>query len=234
MQPIKIYKTLYSLFGPQNWWPVTDKGGTKPTYRKRKRLTEKQKLEVSFGSILTQNTSWRSVMLSIENLRKENLLGIDGIIKANPKKIAKLIRPSNYQNQKARYLKNFAKYVKKKYNGKTNDFFKKNVSDLRKELLSIKGIGQETADNMILYAAEKPSFVVDAYTKRIMERIYGEKFKSYNELKDFFVGKFPQNVKFMNEFHALLVVFAQQYCTKNNQKCRNCPLHSECAFHSRN
>ena len=161
-----IYNKLYSHFGKQHWWPVT-KSGYAPKYHKDIKLNDKQKLEICFGAILTQNTNWKNVEKAVINLNKNNLIDIDKIIKISNKKLAKIIKSSGYHNQKAKKLKNFCRYINKNYNNKINGFFNNDIVKLRNELLLINGIGPETADSMILYAAKKPVFVIDAYTKRI-------------------------------------------------------------------
>ena len=188
MNKIKlIYNNLYSHFSPQYWWPVTKDGSIGPKYHKSIKLNENQKLEICFGAILTQNTNWKNVEKAIIQLNKNKLININKIIKINNKKLASIIRSSGYHNQKTKKLKNFCSFLLENYNGKLNLFFKNNINKLRNELLSIKGIGPETADSIILYAANKPIFVIDAYTKRIMNRI-GFKEETYDELQSLFMS----------------------------------------------
>jgi endonuclease-3 related protein len=194
------------------------------------KLSENDCFEICVGAILTQNTSWKNVESSLANLRKNKLISIDKMLKVDPKKLANLIKSSNYPNQKVKYLKNFAMHIKKNYNGRLSKFFSKNIPDLRRELLSIKGIGNETADSIILYAAEKPSFVVDAYTKRFAERFFKKEFKNYAQLKEFFERDFPKDAKKMNEMHALLVELGKRNCTKANPACNSCFLSGECLY----
>ncbi len=170
-----IYDLLLSHFNPQHWWPVTPRGKLHPEYCGGPK-TEKQQLEVCFGAILTQNTNWKNVEKAIVELNKNDLIDVNKIHKINVKKLALLIKSSGYHNQKAKKLKNFCEFLVKNYNGKLTLLFKKDINELRKQLLSVNGIGPETADSTILYAAKKPIFVIDAYTKRIMSRIgYKEK-----------------------------------------------------------
>ncbi len=230
MKPLQLYLKLFSEYGPQYWWPVTDKGSSVPTYKPRKRLSESQKLEVCIGAILTQNTSWENVMKAIVNLNRAELVSVKGIIGVSEKKLARLIKPSGYFNVKAKKLKVFALHVEKKYNGNLKKMFSRRVSELREELLSIWGIGEETADSILCYAAGKPVFMVDAYTKRIAERFYGKKFSSYRELQEFFVSQMNEDSALFSEFHALLVEHGKRYCTKSSPKCRECPLAEGCAF----
>ena len=168
----KIYNKLYSFLDPQHWWPVTKEKEITPKYHKKITIFEKQRLEIIFEAILTQNTSWKNVEKAIINLNKNNLIDIEKINKINIKKLAKIIKPAGYFNQKAKKLKNFSYFLFKKYNNDLKKLFNKNIKDLRNELLSVNGIGPETADSIILYAAEKPIFVIDAYTKRIYSRLF--------------------------------------------------------------
>ncbi len=211
MKPLTLYKTLYSHFGSQHWWPASTK------------------FEVCIGAILTQNTAWQNVEKAIRNLRKEKVLSIKKIAGTNNKKLAGLIRSSGYYNQKAKRLNLFCKYLIKNYGGNLNKFFNKPIKELREELLSLHGIGEETADSIILYAAEKPSFVVDAYTKRFIERFYAKPNLSYVEVQSFFERQLPNNTKLFNEFHALIVEFCKRHCRKK-PVCEKCFLNKECCY----
>lgn len=269
---VKIYEKLFEHFGAQGWWPVTPIGGCrgdlayKPVYGIALK-NEKQKLEIIFGAILTQNTSWKNVEKAIVELNKHNLIDVLKIKKIDNKKLASIIKSSGYHNQKAEKLKVFSDFLIKNYNGKINDFFefkpdeenteneydkrglknkkqikernkkkikiKKNTDELREELLSIKGIGPETADSIILYSAERPIFVIDAYTKRIMERIGFEE-KSYDELQELFMKGLGHDAKLFNEYHALLVELGKNYCRKK-PLCSICPLGRQiCQFKDKN
>jgi len=221
---MNIYNLLYKRFRAQGWWPVTKKGSIKPTYYSKKPLTDKQKLEICFGAILTQNTSWKNVEKSIIKLNKEGLIDIKKINKINKERLANLIRSAGYFNQKALKLKIFSEHLEDNFKGSINLLFKKNIKELREELLSIKGIGPETADSIILYAAEKPIFVIDAYTKRIMQRLgYCNEKTSYDELQYLFMNKLPKDFSLFNEYHALLVEFGKEYC-KKKANCEDCFL----------
>ncbi|MBU0662723.1 MAG: endonuclease [Candidatus Diapherotrites archaeon] len=230
MQPHSIYTKMLSHFGAQNWWPVTGKGAAVPSYIARKKLTENQKFEIMTGAILTQNTAWNNVMRALENLNKEGLLDCTKITRTNKNKIAKLIRPSGYFNMKAEKLKRFAQWLDKNYKGKPSRFFNsgKPLGQLRSELLAQHGIGNETADSMLLYAGNLPSFVVDAYTMRFMSRFYGLSGHGYVEVKSFFERSLPQDAQIYNEMHALFVELGKNYCKKSNPKCGECCLRNGC------
>jgi endonuclease-3 related protein len=210
MTPLQVYKKLFKAFGPQHWWPASSS------------------FEVIVGAILTQNTSWNNVEKAIANLKKERMLSIKKIALVNEKKLALLIKSAGYFNQKACYLKQFCQHLMKHFNGNLKKFFNREIEEVRKELLSLKGIGNETADSILCYAGNKPAFVVDAYTLRFMKRFYGKNL-SYLEAQEFFVSKLPNNTELFNEFHALLVELGKNYC-KPKPLCRECPLNEECRF----
>ncbi|MBW2981277.1 hypothetical protein KY343_00210 [Candidatus Woesearchaeota archaeon] len=212
----KIYSILYKTFGPQGWWPMTPKNQLHPKHNGVKPKNDRQRFEIIIGAILTQNTSWKNVEKAIFNLNKSKLIEIDKIKKINLKKLASLIKPSGYYNQKAEKLKIAA------------EFFSKNKSPERQELLAVKGIGPETADSILLYAFQKPFFVIDAYTKRIFSRIgICKPDIKYEELQDKFQENLNKNIRVFNEYHALIVELGKQFCTKT-PKCSNCPIKNYC------
>jgi endonuclease-3 related protein len=211
----EIYSILYEKFGKQKWWPTTLEGELHPSYH-GKNINSKQRFEIIVGAILTQNTSWKNVEKAIINLNKQKLIDINKIKKINKNKLAKLIKPSGYYNQKAGKLKAAA------------EFFSKNKTPTRDELLEVKGIGPETADSILLYAYSKPIFVIDAYTKRIFSRIGICKSKcDYSELQGIFHKSLPKKAKLYNEYHALIVELAKQNCRKKPE-CKTCPIKSIC------
>ena len=224
----EIYGNLSTAFGPQGWWPVTEQGKLHPEYSNGPK-NEKQQLEVVFGAILTQNTSWKNVEKAVVELNKNNLIDVRKIIKIENKKLANIIKSSGYHNQKAKKLKNFCNFLMENYNGKLRLLFKKDINKLRKQLLSVNGIGPETADSIILYAARKPIFVIDAYTKRILNRI-GCKEKTYEELQNLFMQSLPNSEKLFNECHALLVELGKSVCRKE-PLCEKCPISMHCNYY---
>ena len=211
----RIYSKLYKYYGKQHWWPVTSKN---------------KEFEIIIGTVLTQNTSWKNVETAIENLKKNKLIDIKKINRINKDKLARSIKSSGYFNQKAERLKIFADYVNENYKNNLKKFLKKDVSELRKELLSIKGIGEETADSIILYAASKPVFVIDTYTKRIISRIgLCEKNVDYESLQNLFHKNLKKHHELFNEYHALLVELGKNICIKK-PKCDICPVNNECNY----
>jgi len=206
-----LFNTLLDFFGEQRWWPA------------------KTKFEVVIGAILTQNTSWTQVEKALIQLRKHKLLDPESICNESLDSIAESIKPAGYFNQKAAYLKEFCSHLRDQYNYSLNSMLTKELPVLRQELLSLNGFGPETADSIILYAANKPVFVIDAYTKRIMKRLGLTEEQSYSGLQDFFHSNLPKNAKLFNEFHALLVALAKNYCLKKEPLCIKCPVRLQCS-----
>lgn len=213
MKPIEIYHKLEEDFGRQNWWPADSE------------------FEMIVGAILTQNTSWRNVEKAMCNLREEGLLDSRGMLQEDKNRIRELIRPSGYYNLKTNRLKSFLFFLQEKYDGSLSSLLSLPKEKLRSELLSIKGIGPETADSIVLYGAHKPSFVVDAYTRRIFSRLgLVEENISYDRLQEFFEKSLDADTELYKEYHALIVELGKNYCGKSNPKCRECPLVSACDF----
>ena len=204
---LKIYKSLYNYFGPLNWWP-----GDTP-------------FEIMVGAILTQNTSWSNVEKAINNLKKEYLLEPQNLYHINQEELAQLIKPSGYFNIKAQRLKNFVTFFVEEYSGSEKKMFSGDDEELRRKLLKVNGIGPETADSILLYAGEKPFFVVDAYTKRIFSRHkLISKDASYYQIQEFFIRNLDSNVELFNEFHAQIVMLGKTICTSKNPDCSKCPI----------
>ena len=166
---LRYYHALYRLWGPQHWWPA------------------ETQFEVIVGAYLTQNTAWTNVELALGNLRKSRLLSVEGIRKVSRPRLERLIRPSGYFRQKAARLKMFVRFLDENYRGSLNRLFSQPPEKLRDELLSLNGVGPETADSILLYAGNHPVFVVDAYTRRILDRhgILAEK-TDYEEIRELF------------------------------------------------
>jgi endonuclease-3 related protein len=204
---LKIYNSLYNYFGPLNWWP-----GDTP-------------FEIMVGAILTQNTSWSNVEKAINNLKKENILEPRKLYRISREKLAQLIKPSGYYNIKARRLKNFINIFVNDFECSAEKMFSGDSGELRKKLLKVNGIGPETADSILLYAGEKPFFVVDAYTKRIFSRhkLISED-APYYQIQDFFSQNLDRDVELFNEFHAQIVMLGKTICTSRNPDCAKCPI----------
>jgi endonuclease-3 related protein len=205
---LAIYKTLNAHFGDLNWWP-----GNSP-------------FEVIVGAILTQNTAWGNVEKAIARLKSKELLHPAGILEIDDQTLADLIRPAGYYNIKTQRLKSFIRFLYNGYDGDLDNMFAEDLWPLRAKLLAVKGIGEETADSILLYAGEKPIFVVDAYTRRILQR--HDKIRSdatYKEIQNLFMTNLPHSVPLYNQYHALFVNTGKHFCTKN-PRCEGCPLQS--------
>lgn len=204
---ISFYGKLYRHFGPQHWWPA------------------KTHFEVMVGAILTQNTSWLNVEKAISNLKKQKLLEPHKLYKLPPRKLAMLLRPAGYYNVKAKRLRNFLKFLIENYKGSTRKMSLEDCGTLRQKLLSVNGIGPETADSILLYALDKPVFVIDAYTKRILSRhLLASRSLDYGQLQGLFMKHLPKKTRIFNEYHALLVRLGKEFCLKSKPKCQACPL----------
>jgi len=205
-----IYRKLYCRFGPQHWWP----GRTR--------------FEIIVGAILTQNTNWTNVEKAIRNLRQARLLNPRRMQGISLKKLASLIRPSGYYNIKARRLKNFVAFIFREYDGSLARMAREPLEILREKILSVSGIGPETADSILLYAFDKPIFVIDAYTQRIVARhplVKGP--LDYDRLQGVFMNHLPHDPKLFNEYHALLVRLGKEFCRKTRLLCDACPLRED-------
>jgi endonuclease-3 related protein len=203
---MNIYRKLYKAYGPRHWWP----GETS--------------FEVMVGAILTQNTSWRNVEKAIQKLKGKGVLNPEGIHRLKKRELAPLIRSSGYYRIKADRLKTFINFLYGEFGGDLRKMRRGKLEELREKLLGVKGIGPETADSILLYGLKKPSFVVDAYTKRILSRhgITPEK-ASYEEVQKLFMDHLPCNEKLFNEYHALFVHLGKNVC-KKIPRCEICPL----------
>ncbi len=204
---ISMYHKLYDNLGPSHWWPG------------------ESILEICIGAILTQNTNWQNVEKAISNLKKEKLLDANALYNLSTDTLAFLIKPAGYYNIKTKRIKNFLHFLKSEVNLEIEKLKEYELSILRKKLLSINGIGPETADSMLLYAFEKPIFVVDAYTARIFSRhkLIPEEI-TYEELQTFSHAYLPQDLMVYKEFHALLVRTGKIWCRKKTPLCKKCPL----------
>lgn len=209
----KIYKILYEHYGPQRWWPADSL------------------IEVIIGAMLTQNTNWQNVSRALDNLKNDNLLSLNALHSLPLEQLAEKIRPSGYYNLKAKRVKNLLDLLAAHADAGSSDekiladFFSDDLESLRQQLLTVKGVGPETADSILLYAGQKPIFVIDAYTYRILVRhgLIGEE-TDYNEMQELFMEALPRDPQLFNEYHALLVRLGKECCKKRNPLCQECPL----------
>jgi len=206
-QTIKaIYEKLYAHYGPQHWWP-----GRSPD-------------EVVIGAVLTQNTAWSNVERAIARLAQADSLTLEAVHRMPSPELEVLIRPSGTYRVKARRLKAFADTLFREYGGSLRDMLAGDVATARRRLTAIHGIGSETADAVLLYAGDRPVFVVDAFTRRVLRRHYlVDGAADYESVADVFRRALPEDVALFNEYHALLVVVAKEHC-RTNPRCEGCPL----------
>lgn len=210
-QLIQVFNLLCDNYGPQHWWP-----GDSP-------------FEVIIGAILTQSAAWTNVEKAIYNLKKANLLNPTSLRLISDDKLAKLIYPSGYYNAKARKIKALVEHLGTVHHCSLESLFSADIGSLRNELLSIHGIGPETADSIILYAANKPIFVIDAYTVRVVSRVgITPSHNCYDEFQALFMDNLPHDSYLFNEYHALLVRHGKEICRKK-PLCNQCCLTSICS-----
>jgi len=213
---LEIYDRLMAYYGPQYWWPA------------------QEPFEVMVGAILTQSAAWVNVEKAITRMKAAGVLSPGAIRAIGESELARLIYPSGYYNAKARKLKAFAVWLGESYADDLYKLFGNEVSRLRRQLLDVYGIGPETADSIILYAAEKPVFVIDAYTRRIIDRVgLAPAGKGYGSYQSLFMDNLPADVRLFNEYHALLVYLAKNACRKR-PLCRQCCLSSICRYYVTN
>lgn len=202
-----FYEAMFQAYGPQGWWPA------------------ETPFEVVIGAVLTQNTNWKNVERAIANLKREGLLSPSALEAVDPARLAEVIRPAGYFRIKAARLKHFIAMLMDEFGGDLEALFALGTATLRETVLAVKGIGPETADSIVLYAAGKPVFVVDAYTARILSR-HGmiEAGATYEEIQDLMGSGLPDDVSLLKEYHALLVAVGKRHCKKRAPECVGCPL----------
>jgi endonuclease-3 related protein len=209
-QLTEIYERLYSAYGPQGWWP-----GNSP-------------FETIVGAVLTQNTAWTNVDKALTNLRAAECMAPQAMRDITEEELALLIRPSGYFNTKARKLKAVVEYLAR-YDDNFDRWLDREAKELRAELLSVYGIGPETADDIVLYVAHLPSFVMDTYTQRIVDRLgLTPARRTYDAYQALFEANLPTEAPLFNEYHALLDLHAKDVCTKRNPHCDGCCLLDIC------
>ena len=210
---LTLYRELLDHFGPLNWWPADSP------------------FEVVIGAILTQNTTWTNVEKAIANLEKADAISIHRLEEIPLHQLEELIRPSGFFRQKATRLQSLSRHLVTEWQSNLNDFCSGPLDEARERLLARPGIGPETADSILLYAAYRPSFVVDAYTRRIFERVgvlRGD--ETYAEVRQIFMQALPEDVALYNEYHALIVQLAKTCCRKRKPLCNGCPICKLCRF----
>ncbi|MBU1002927.1 MAG: endonuclease III domain-containing protein [Proteobacteria bacterium] len=202
-----MYQSMLASLGESRWWPA------------------ESPFEMAVGAILTQNTNWKNVERAIDNLKTARALTPEAMATLPSDELAALIQPSGYFRVKAQRLKGLVTFLDQECDGDISLLAERDLDELRPMLLTIKGIGPETADSILLYALGQPSFVVDAYTRRILSR-HGllPEDTHYDEVRDFFMDALDPDPAMFNEYHALLVRVAKDFCLKKAPQCEACPL----------
>ena len=202
-----LYIGLLAAYGHQGWWPA------------------ETSYEVMVGAILTQNTNWKNVERAIANLKRENLLSPAALARVPTEQLAEVIRPAGYYRIKAARLKNFITMLVRDFGGDLGALFALRTSSLREAVLAVSGIGPETADSIVLYAAHKSVFVIDAYTARILYR-HGviDIDATYEDMQALMQDSLAEDVAMFQEYHALLVEVGKRQCKKAAPVCAGCPL----------
>lgn len=213
---LDIYEKLFDHFGARHWWP----GDTS--------------LEVCIGAILTQSVAWKNVEKAISNLKQQNLLDWENLKRASAEDIEPYIIPTRFYKMKAKKIVSFVRFVEENY-GSLEKMFSENLEVLRPALLKVWGLGPETVDSILLYAGEKPTFVIDAYTKRIFSRLGAiDADISYEDLRSYFQDALPKEAPLYNEYHALIDGLGHHICLNKKPRCMDCPLNELCNFNNTN
>ena len=207
---LDIFNCLFGRFGPLNWWPA------------------ETPFEMCVGAILTQNTAWGNVEKAIRALKQAGIMSPEALQDIDSDQLAQLIRPTGYFNLKSRRLKDFTAWLYLSHQGSLEQMFAGDWLVLRAELLRVRGIGPETADSILLYAGNKPTFVVDAYTRRLFQRLgLLPEATGYDRTRALFMDGLPEDVRLFNEFHAQIVEQCKRFC-RSKPLCSGCPLNDSC------
>ena len=202
----ELYDAMFDQLGPQHWWP-----GELP-------------IEVPVGAVLVQNTAWRNVVKAISQLKAHDLLDIQALHEVSPQRLETLLQPSGYYRIKTKRLKNLMRFLVEVHGGSLDSLYALDIDEARGQLLSVNGIGPETADCILLYGGEMPRFVVDAYTRRILLRHdWIDPPAKYHNMQQLFERRLPADAQLFNEFHALIVAVGNQHC-RATPRCEGCPL----------
>jgi endonuclease-3 related protein len=203
---LSYYSVLNGRFGPQKWWPA------------------RTRLEVILGAILTQNTAWHNATLALRNLRQSSLLSWPSLRRAGLDRLEACVRPAGFYRQKARTIRDFVGWISR-HTGSLQRLLTLPADELRGQLLKLRGLGPETVDAILLYAAKRPLFVADAYTRRVLTRHgFLSAAAGYHETQEFLHAHLPRDASLFNEFHALLVEVGKKHCKPRAPRCAGCPL----------
>ncbi|MDI6906355.1 MAG: endonuclease III domain-containing protein [Thermoanaerobacterales bacterium] len=212
---LAIFDRLLQYFGPRYWWPA------------------ETPFEVIVGAILTQQVAWRNTATAIAHLKREGRLSPQGILALPDPALWELIRPTRFYRQKADRLRAFCRVLQEDFGGELDRLFALDIKTLRRLLLALPGIGEETADSIILYAAGMPIFVIDAYTQRVFTRLgLIDRPMSYGSLQSRLMARLPRDTALYNEYHALLDGLGHHLCLRQSPRCQACPLDDLCGHHT--
>jgi len=207
----ECYQLLQQTYGHRHWWPAE---------------TEE---EIVIGAILTQNVSWSNVQKAIGRLRRAGLLSLNAIHEEPDERLAPLLRSTRFYNVKTQRLKNFTAWLHATYSGSLSQMLQTDTTILRRQLLSVKGVGEETADTILLYVGHRPVFVIDEYTRRIIQRLRNiDRAWRYADFQAYFTRNLPQDVGLYSDYHAQLVHLGHAVCLATKPECALCPLHNAC------
>jgi endonuclease-3 related protein len=210
---VEAYDRLLARFGPQHWWPA------------------ETRFEVVVGALLMQQTAWRNVEAAIGNLRWAGLLSPAGIAGASVPELRRYVGIAGLHRTKPRKLKRFCRRLME-FGGDLDAFFDRDPAAVREDLLAQEGVGPETADSILLYASDTPTFVVDAYTVRTAGRLGWIGTDGYDAVKRWFEARLPRDLRRFREYHALIVAHGKAVC-RPRPRCAECPLNDMCAYHRR-
>ncbi len=229
MNPVtQVYKKLLAFHGPQGWWPIVDTVEQTGVYHLQAPRNGAEMFEICVGAIMTQSVAWKNAERALARLKEKKALQPDKILRMKPARLAEMIRPAGYYNQKSKKIGSFTEWYRR-YGFDHEALQGRDLHELRQELLSVSGIGPETADSILLYALKMKTFVIDSYTKRIFTRLgilSGS--ESYEGIQALFHRDFIGSTEDFNEYHALIVAHGKDPCAKK-PVCSSCCLGDICA-----
>ncbi len=211
LTPAWLYGMLEAHYGRLDWWPA------------------ESPFEIMVGAVLTQRTAWGNVEMALERLRTAGIASVEDLLALTTEELEGLVRSSGTYRQKAGRLKRLFSIVERDHRGDIEAFLDRPAGALRQDLLSVHGIGPETADSIVLYAAGRPAFVVDAYTRRVLERLGTDAGRTYDEVAAWFTSGLPEDPDLYNNFHAVLVELGKDHC-RMEPLCKGCPLETHCPY----
>lgn len=209
---LTLYESLLTWYGRQAWWPADSA------------------FEVMIGAILTQNTNWLNVEKALARLKQRTSLEAEVLLNVSTADLESCLKPSGYFRMKTQRLQNYCRWYLAQ--GAYHGLDQLSTPELREQLLKVQGIGPETADDILLYAFNRPVFVIDAYTRRLLQRlalIQGH--EKYEYCRQLFESQLPKNVELYKQYHALIVMHAKQHCKKSQPVCHTCQLEPICCYH---